>query len=285
MDINLLETVVQKRINEDIVDEIKEKKLEELADMDISNPPLNTADLKEPDRVDALPIQKRVEVLQTDTTPIKETEMNISKKNNASQKIQSRGTREPAPINPIVFHILNEKERAQPPATLAGQFSSEQVIDNNDTRGDLSKSYGYKKIPKDLLSKKKQTQTELEAKLIKPVFYSKYDQLKEQVAININDPNYARLSDLSFDKQEDLIKSKFESFREPRETNWKRIKRKDFVLTRPRIKNQSGLITRGLMSKNIQKFTTSDSVSLVRRSNAVANFVENIFNPTFKHSD
>ena len=127
--------------------------------------------------------------------------------------------------------------------------------------------------------------TELEAKLVQPVEYSKFNQLQEQVALNLNNPEYSTISDISFDRQDQLVKPKIDAFEEPVETGWKRIKRRQFIFPTRRERNVSAKIARGQMSRQMQKFSTDNSVELIRKANAVNNFVENLFNTRFSGQD
>jgi len=213
-------------------------------------------------------------VLATDTTTPTQTNIDPKKVNNKKQKAQTSGDKIPVKFAGAVYALQSSLERKEVPATIAGQYSDFLIVDKKEVDQvlQIKGAYKFQKIP-NILGKRKQMR-EIEAKLNAIVNYSDINIIKDQVAINLNDVNETRLSDLSFNEQKEVLGQPIK-FEAPKEQQWQRTVREQKF-------NNAFNISR---IRTAFPMTSHNNVRLIRKSIAVSKYVDNLFNTTFGQED
>lgn len=249
--------------------------------------------VKNPQMPNNEPTIKQVKKIANTTVPIKPsnssllpsyttrptpTEINPKKSGSGKQKVQYRGTREPVQRNPIVQKILKKHEKEHPSATLAGQFSDEITVDLKDPRADIIDPLYFKKLPKNVLVESRHVTGSLGARLVKPVNWEEVNIIREQPLTNLNDVNQRAFQDLTIEEQR-KITTQIDEFRDPVETPWVMTERRQFKLPVRPLFSKSTLRAQGRLNNRYHRlFPEERPVELVRKSVAVADFVDNLFN-------
>lgn len=224
--------------------------------------------------------------LPTDPGTIKPTEIKLTRQSFGVQSTQESSNRNPINFNPFVYQLKSIKERDQPPASLAGQYSDIAIVDENQEGDghvlDIS-SKMYADIPRGVLVQGRQEMLDFQAKLPKPVAYDRINKVKEQVIINVNRVEETGIQDLNFQEQQEVY-GKNIKVDDSNEVAYKQMKRKQFIVPLKRKKNIAAAVVQDRVLKSSMNTLfpkTRDNVEIIRRANATSKYVDNIFNATF----